>query len=113
MKRYCFALDLRPNPVLIAEYIRLHEEVWPEIQKSIRDAGVLDMQIYCLGDRLFMVMDTLDDFTLDSKAAMDAANPKVIEWETLMGTFQHVDADGDPTRRWQQMDKIFQLAEIV
>lgn len=110
MQRYCFALDLRPDPILIAEYIRLHEEVWPEIQKSIRDAGVLDMQIYRLGNRLFMIMDTLDDFMLERKAAMDAANPKVIEWETLMGTFQQVDAAGDPTRRWQLMEKIFQLA---
>jgi L-rhamnose mutarotase len=110
VQRYCFALDLRPDPILIAEYIRLHEEVWPEIQKSIRDAGVLDMQIYRLGNRLFMIMDTLDDFMLERKAAMDAANPKVIEWETLMGTFQQVDAAGDPTRRWQLMEKIFQLA---
>ncbi|MBW4028174.1 MAG: L-rhamnose mutarotase [Acidobacteria bacterium] len=110
MQRYCFALDLRPDHVLIAEYIRLHEEVWPEIKKSIRDAGVLDMQLYCLGNRLFMIMDTLDDFTLERKAAMDAANPKVIEWETLMANFQEVDDAGDPTRKWQLMHKIFQLA---
>lgn len=109
MQRYCFGLDLRPDPVLIAEYIRLHEEVWPEIRKSIRDAGVLDMQIYRLGDRLFMIMDTVDDFTLERKAAMDAANPKVIEWETLMGTFQKVDDAGDLTRRWQLTEKVFQL----
>ncbi|ADV83432.1 L-rhamnose mutarotase [Terriglobus saanensis] len=109
MQRYCFVLDLRPDPVLIAEYIRLHQGVWPEIRESIREAGVLDMQIYRLGDRLFMIMDTLDDFTLERKAALDAANPKVIEWETLMGTFQQVDAAGDLTRRWQLMDKIFQL----
>ena len=110
MQRYCFALDLRPDSVLISEYIRLHEEVWPEIKKSIRDADVLDMQIYCLGNRLFMIMDTLDGFTLERKSAMDASNPKVIEWETLMGTFQQVDDAGDPTQKWQLMDKIFQLA---
>lgn len=109
MQRYCLALDLRPDPVLIAEYIRLHQEVWPEIRKSIRDAGVLDMQIYRMGSRLFMIMETADDFTMERKVAMDAANPKVIEWETLMGSYQQVDDAGDPTQRWQLMDKIFQL----
>ena len=109
MQRYCLALDLRTDPVLIAEYIRLHKDVWPEIKQSIRDAGVLDMQIYRLGNRLFMIMDTADDFTMERKAAMDAANPKVIEWETLMGTYQQIDDSGDLTQRWRLTDKIFQL----
>jgi len=93
----------------MAEYVRLHREVWPEIQKSIRDAGILDMQIYKRDHHLFMIMDTSEEFTLERKATMDAANPKVVEWETLMGKFQEVDESGDPTRRWQVMDKVFQL----
>lgn len=102
-------LDLRPDPVLIAEYIRLHREVWPEIQASIRNAGVLDMQIYHADNRLFMIMDTEDDFSLERKAKMDAANPRVLEWETLMGRFQQVDTGADPTTRWIELTKVFQL----
>ena len=109
MQRLCFGLDLRPDPLLVDEYIRLHQEVWPEIKKSIHDAGVLDMQIYRLDYRLFMIMEVTDEFTLERKAAMDTVNPKVVEWETLMGKFQQVDEQGDPTKRWQLMDKIFQL----
>jgi len=110
VQRYCFSLDLRPNPVLIAEYVHLHQQVWQEVQESIRNAGVIDMQLYRLGNRLFMIMDTSDSFTLEQKAAMDASNPKVVEWEILMGKYQEVDVAGDPTRRWQLMEKIFQLA---
>ncbi|MGI4853011.1 MAG: L-rhamnose mutarotase [Janthinobacterium lividum] len=102
-------LDLRPDPALIAEYLRLHRDVWPEIQASIRDAGVLDMQIYHAGYRLFMIMDTEDDFSLERKARMDAANPRVLEWETLMGRFQQVDTGADPTTRWIELKKVFQL----
>ena len=102
-------LDLRPDPALIAEYIRLHRDGWPEIQASIRDAGVLDMQIYNAGNRLFMIMDTQDDFSLEQKAKMDAANPKVLEWETLMGRFQQVDTEADPTTRWVELTQIFNL----
>ena len=102
-------LDLRPDPALIAEYIEYHKAVWPEILLSIREAGVLDMQIYNNGNRLFMIMDTEDDFSLQRKAAMDAANPRVLEWENLMGRFQQVDPDTNPTTRWVELDKVFQL----
>jgi L-rhamnose mutarotase len=113
MNRFCLALDLRPDPALQAQYINHHQHVWPEVQQSLRDAGVLDMQIYKLGDRLFMIMDTADGFSFERKAAMDAANPKVQQWEALMGQFQNVSADDDPYSRWQPMQKVFQLDPIV
>ncbi len=109
MRRFCMMLDLRPDPALIEEYIAYHKAVWPEILRSIHDAGVLDMQIYNTGNRLFMILDATDDFTLENKAAMDAANPKVLEWEALMGRFQQVDAEANPTTRWIEMTKVFQL----
>lgn len=109
MQRFCFALDLRPDPQLIAEYVDLHRHGRPEIHQSIRDAGVLDMQIFLLHNHLFMIMDTTDAFTLEGKTAMDLANPKVMEWEQLMSRFQDVDQSGDPTGRWKPLRKIFQL----
>jgi hypothetical protein len=39
-QRYCLALDLKNDPTLIAEYEAHHQKVWPEIQKSIQDAGI-------------------------------------------------------------------------
>jgi L-rhamnose mutarotase len=109
MQRYCFTLDLRSDPELIAEYIDLHREGRPEIHQSIRDAGVLEMQIYHLNGRLFMLMDTSDDFTFERKAAMDLANPAVQEWEKLMSRFQDVKPSSDPTKRWLRMENIFNL----
>ena len=51
-RRYCFTLDLKDDPGLIAEYKRHHQAIWPEITRSIRDAGIEDMEIYLLGTRL-------------------------------------------------------------
>jgi L-rhamnose mutarotase len=110
MQRYCLTLDLRSDPDLITEYIELHREGRPEINQSIRDAGVLAMQIYHRNGRLFMIMDTSDDFTSERKKAMDLANPAVQEWERLMARFQDVGSESDPTARWQSMDRIFDLA---
>ncbi|TDW97617.1 L-rhamnose mutarotase [Dinghuibacter silviterrae] len=109
MKRYCLAVDLKDNPELIREYEHLHEEVWPEILESIRSAGILDMQIYRTGNRLFMIMETADNFSMDAKAAADKNNPAVQHWEDLMWTFQQPLPWAAPGEKWILMDNIFQL----
>jgi L-rhamnose mutarotase len=40
MKRYCLTLDLKEDLALIAEYEKYHQEVWPEIIKSIKNSGI-------------------------------------------------------------------------
>jgi L-rhamnose mutarotase len=107
--RHCLTLDLQDDPKLIAEYRRHHEKIWPEITKSIRDAGVEDMEIYLLGTRLFMVMEVNDKFSFESKAKADAANPSVREWEQLMWKFQKPLSDAKPGEKWLLMDRIFKL----
>jgi len=111
MKRYCLALDLIDDPKLIEEYEQWHktESIWPEIKSSISSAGITDMQIYRTGNRLFMIMETTDDFSGEKKAAMDAANPKVQEWEKLMWKFQQPLPWAKEGEKWILMDKIFQL----
>ena len=111
MKRFCLALDLVDDPELIAEYEHWHkkENGWPEIKKSILDGGISNMEIYRTGNRLFMIMETSDDFSFERKAAMDAANPKVQEWEQLMWKFQQPLPWAKNGEKWILMDQIFQL----
>ena len=114
MKRYCFALDLKDDDDLIAEYEywHKHENGWPEIRQSILDAQVLQMEIYRAGTRLFMVMDVNDTFSLAEKSAMDLANPKVREWEKLMDKFQKPLPWAKAGEKWVMMDQIFDLSSI-
>ncbi|MEO6851553.1 MAG: L-rhamnose mutarotase [Mucilaginibacter sp.] len=109
MKRYCLALDLKDDPALIAEYEAYHRDGWPEIKKSILDSGITDMEIYRFDNHLFMIMDTDDTFSFERKAAMDASNTKVQEWETLMWKFQQPLKNSKPGEKWVLMDKIFKL----
>lgn len=113
MKRFCFALDLKDDSELIQEYIEYHENVWPEILKSIRDAGILDMEIYNVGNRLFMIMETTDDFDADAKAESDRNNPKVQEWETLMDQYQKRLPFANEGQKWVPMEQIFSLREAA
>ena len=109
MKRYCLALGLKDDPGLIAEYEAYHREVWPEVLESIRESGILSMEIYRRGSLLFMIMDTEDDFSFEAKAALDAANPKIREWEELMWRFQQPLPGAAPGEKWVLMEKIFEL----
>ncbi len=87
-KRYCLTLDLKDDPKLIAEYKKYHEKIWPEITRSIKGSGIVDLEIYLLGTRMFMIMEVNDKFSFEAKSKADAANPKVQEWEQLMWKFQ-------------------------
>lgn len=111
MKKYCLAVDLKDNPELITEYENWHkkENAWPEITKSITDAGINNMEIHRTGNRLFMIMETDDHFSFQRKATMDASNPKVQEWEQLMWKFQQPLPWAKEGEKWVLMDKIFEL----
>ncbi|GAB3349492.1 L-rhamnose mutarotase [Arachidicoccus ginsenosidivorans] len=111
MKRLCYALDLKDDPELIAKYEFWHksENGWPEIRKSIIGAGVIDMQIYRTGNRLFMIMETEDGFRPEEKKAMDATNPKVKEWERLMARFQKPLPWAKRNEKWVLMEQIYGL----
>lgn len=109
MKKYCFALDLVDDPQLIASYENYHKNVWPEIKESITGAGILNMEIYRTGNRLFMVMETTEDFDPTIKAEADAVNSKVQEWERLMWRFQQPLPWAKEGEKWIEMQQIFQL----
>jgi L-rhamnose mutarotase len=108
-KRYCLTLDLKDDPALIAEYRRHHARIWPEITASIRDAGIVDMEIYLLGTRMFMVMEVDQRFSFDAKANADRTNPKVREWEELMWKFQKPLPGAKTGEKWLLMERIFKL----
>ena len=108
-RRFCLALDLKDDPGLIAEYKHYHQHVWPEITESIRQSGILDMEIYLLGARLFMIMEVTENFSFEAKTEADRQNPKVQEWENLMWRFQKALPESKPGEKWIPMERIFKL----
>lgn len=108
-QRHCYACDLKDDAKLIAEYKAYHKNVWPEIIKSIKDAGIVNMEIYLSGNRLFMIMEVDDSFTAEKKANMDVSNPKVQEWENLMWKYQQKIPWAKDAEKWVALDEIFKL----
>ncbi len=109
--RYALALDLVDDAQRIADYEKAHEAIWPEVRANLRDQGVVGMEIYRLGTRLFMVMEvdpTVYSAERMAQAALD--NPVVARWETLMWTYQAPTPWTPAGEKWVAMDKIFDLA---
>ena len=109
MKRHCFALDLIDDEKLIKEYEDHHTKVWPEIIASIKESGIQNMEIYRVGNRMFMIMDVNDDFSFDKKAMVAEKYPQNEEWEKLMWNYQQVLPMAKSGEKWLLMEKIFQL----
>ncbi|HLP38922.1 L-rhamnose mutarotase [Lacibacter sp.] len=112
MPRYCLTVDLINDPQLIAEYEAHHERIWPEIQASIKDSGINSMEIYRYENRLFMIMETTASFSFEAKAAADASNEKVQEWEALMWNYQQALPTAKKGEKWMLMKKIFDLKHL-
>lgn len=75
--RYCLALDLLDDAEKIAEYQRLHQRIWPEVAAHLRQHGIVDMEIYRLGARLFMVMEVNERFNAQDFAQASEQDPHI------------------------------------
>lgn len=113
VKRYCQTMDLRDEPELIKEYRRRHSEgeAWKEILEGIRQVGILEMEIYILGSRLFMIVETPLDFDWDTAMARLATLPRQQEWENYMALFQQCREGATSDEKWQMMERMFHLYE--
>ena len=111
VKRYCQTLNLKDNQELVAEYRKRHAqgEVWLETLAAIREVGILEMEIYILGTRLFMIVETPLDFDWDSAMAKMATLPRQEEWEAYMSVFQQAEAGASSAEKWQLMERMFYL----
>lgn len=111
VKRYCQTMDLRDDPALIAEYRKRHsrEFQWKEIRDGIRQVGILEMEIYILGTRLFMIVETPLDFDWDEAMTRLATLPRQAEWEDYMAVFQLCRPGSTSAEKWQMMERIFYL----
>lgn len=111
MKRHVLTLDLRDGPGVVEAYRAHHDAIWPEVRASLLRIGIGALDIYALGQRLVMVLETDDDFDMAARFAEHAASdPRCAEWEALMRTFQQAPPGAPPGVLWTPMERVFRLA---
>jgi L-rhamnose mutarotase len=108
--RSVLAVDLKDDAGIIERYKAHHREVWPEVRASLRRAGVINMDIYLLGRRLVMVVDTDGQDYRHCFAAHASSHPRVIEWEALMRSLQQPPPQAAPGDWWTLMEPVFSLS---
>ena len=110
-KRYCKTMKLHDDPQLIDAYKKAHAAgaVWPEISQGMKDIGIIDMEIYIDGTRLFMIMDTIAEFDHDTAMAKLATLPRQAEWETFVSKFQVTGPEASAAEKWHLMERIYEL----
>jgi len=110
-KRYCKALKLHDDPQLIEAYKKVHAPgaAWPQITQGMREVGITDMEIYIMGNQLFMIMDTVVDFDHDKAMKELAGKPRQSEWEAFVSRFQKSSAEATADEKWQVMERIYKM----
>lgn len=114
-KRYCQYLRMQPDDSKIDEYKFWHksENIWKEIPEGIRKAGILDMEIYLIGNIEFMIVETPLDFEWDKAFGELATYERQSEWEDFMSQFQVSRKGVRSDQKWQLIERIFSLQECL
>ena len=110
-KRFVQTLTLNSDEEARREYIKWHSEEynWKEIRDGIRKVGILEMEIYILGNLLVMIVDAPEDFRWDEAMARLATLPRQAEWEAFVSQFQGCSANATSDEKWQMMERMFYL----
>ena len=92
MQRHAFKMFL--NPGCEAEYIRRHDEIWPDLVILLKDAGISNYSIHL--DRetnvLFGYLERRDDHAMETLPD----HPVMQRWWAHMGDIMRTNADGSP-----------------
>jgi L-rhamnose mutarotase len=107
--RTVLAVDLKADPAAIESYRQHHRDVWPEVVASLRQSGIRQMDIYLLGRRLVMILETDGPDFRRCFAAHVASSPRVAEWEAMMRSMQAAPPDAAPGDWWTPMEHVFSL----
>ena len=111
IKRFVQTLTLNSDEEAKREYIKWHspDHNWKEIRNGIREVGIIEMEIYILGNTLVMIVDTPEDFDWEKAMARLATLPRQAEWEAFVSQFQGCNANATSDEKWQMMQRIFFL----
>lgn len=103
MNRYAFKMRLKPG--VAAEYRRRHDEIWPELSRAIREAGIADYSIFLDEETLtlFAVQKQSDENTV----AELPHHPVVQKWWAYMAPLMEVNEDDSP--RCGRLEEVFHL----
>ena len=80
MERYAWKAIVKDG--MLEEYVRRHNEIWPELTQVLNDAGIHNYTIWNVGNELFGYYEC--DQGCDYAARVQAESPVVDRWNEYM-----------------------------
>jgi L-rhamnose mutarotase len=96
MTQYAWVLEVRPG--YEEEYVRRHQEIWPEMVGALKEAGIRNYSIFRYGLTLFGYFETDDIEKTQECLANSETNQRWSEW---MDPIMKVDLD--PTTQFPHL----------
>ncbi len=90
----------------LEEYKRRHNEIWPELVKLLKEAGICNYTIWNVGDELFGYYEC--EKGIDFAAKTQAESPIVDKWNEYMKDVMEMELD-PITGAQPQLQKVFEL----
>ncbi|MCM1078418.1 MAG: L-rhamnose mutarotase [Bacteroidales bacterium] len=111
IKRYVQTMDLKDDEELIRRYCEAHDEIHarPEVLAGMREVGILEMELYRLGNRVIMIVDAPEDFDWTAAMTHLATLPGQEDWETFVSQFQQCNPTDTSDQKWKMMERIFRI----
>ena len=90
------------------EYLRLHADVWPQVEATITECGIRNFTIFVLGDVIVGYYEYAgEDYEADQ--ARMAEDPKTQEWWSYTAPCQLPFEPNSSEPNWQQFDEAWHL----
>lgn len=109
IERYGMTLLIRSEKV--EDYVKAHDDIWPEVKYALQQVGVVNLSIFLCGDqpRLFMYLEYTRGGQEEFKAAMARYSqmPRIQEWEDWMRTMQVQLPGTAPDQWWQDCRQLY------
>jgi L-rhamnose mutarotase len=95
MQRHAFKMKLKPG--VVAEYKKRHDELWPELRRELRTAGISDYSIFF--DEETLTLFAVQKLTEDHTAPALPNSPAVQKWWHYMAPLMEVHSDNSPVTK--------------
>ena len=104
MQRYAWKAIVKEG--CIDEYVRRHNEIWPELKALLKQAGVCNYSIWNVGNELFGYYEC--EKGIEYAAKMQAQSPIVDKWNEYMKDVMIMEMDPE-TGAQPMLKEVFRL----
>ena len=92
----------RLKPESVQQYVDMHKNVWPDLEKVYKSSGITDISCY-INDTFLVVTMEVDTEIFEQAKEELAKNPVERKWQEIMAGFD------DPSFPTRTLEEVYRL----